>query len=697
MKYYIPTTTLNFNNIMSSESVSPKAFYARRGFGYPRWEAIPENEEDNVVLLYEQPFKLTRPKSDKEDHPMLIEIETEEEFPKAGKGVRYSDHTIYLSQWRTRIIFFSEKDKLTTLSMSDSASEVKMRGLYERGFMVDAHIKGKVPKGGKVEVALNEAEMERDYKLNKLKGLLYGYYIGALLSSSPESVKEYNELRELEEIFSAVLSLGGHVVTPRQEKRLEELLGEIRKEEIREKWYPIVRSTGSSMVDYQVEKVIAAFEKAGAKFPFTDKERVLSYLKGESENNRAMNWLKQKQRELNRRMGKERQLLSSSADEIVLGEVRLNKISEKVLRNEDENLLMRVWVNEALLSKEYNGKVSVFKDDLATEIVTKARDEVYKERWEGCEAKALLNGMRRYVKGEETDFAWDNLLASSMAAVLAKGSEWDKLLDFMRSKGMADYRLAFAFYGELNGFAGLGRDFTDNLLGCEEGYVDGVYVEFMGQLLGKSALPPDAKREYMNFKIDLDTKCLPRPEEKTEDLSEEKVRESVQKSVGAVLGDKLTKESNIGEMSLQESQGTHIEDESQNVVVFTESSSNEKEKNQKWHVRKILEDRDWIGETEQLCPDKKVEHKTVKKQYVEDVDFFVANYQEWYVDKKKGKVQGRYRNYPKGNKDVIENLRGFLNRRKSPERENMKWTEKYYKYVPVDDIIIYLKERYHVD
>ena len=417
MKYYIPTTTLNFNNIMSSESVSPKAFYARRGFGYPRWEAIPENEEDNVVLLYEQPFKLTRPKSDKEDHPMLIEIETEEEFPKAGKGVRYSDHTIYLSQWRTRIIFFSEKDKLTTLSMSDSASEVKMRGLYERGFMVDAHIKGKVPKGGKVEVALNEAEMERDYKLNKLKGLLYGYYIGALLSSSPESVKEYNELRELEEIFSAVLSSDGHVVTPRQEKRLEELLGEIRKEEIREKWYPIVRSTGSSMVDYQVEKVIAAFEKAGAKFPFTDKERVLSYLKGESENNRAMNWLKQKQRELNRRMEKERQLLSSSADEIVLGEVRLNKISEKVLRNEDENLLMRVWVNEALLSKEYNGKVSVFKDDLATEIVTKARDEVYKERWEGCEAKALLNGMRRYVKGEETDFAWDNLLASSMAAV----------------------------------------------------------------------------------------------------------------------------------------------------------------------------------------------------------------------------------------------------------------------------------------
>ena len=31
MKLYIPTCTLNFNNILSSESISPLGFYARRG------------------------------------------------------------------------------------------------------------------------------------------------------------------------------------------------------------------------------------------------------------------------------------------------------------------------------------------------------------------------------------------------------------------------------------------------------------------------------------------------------------------------------------------------------------------------------------------------------------------------------------------------------------------------------------------
>ena len=41
-KLYIPTSTLNFNNILSSESISPKAFYAIRGFGYSRWQEVEE-------------------------------------------------------------------------------------------------------------------------------------------------------------------------------------------------------------------------------------------------------------------------------------------------------------------------------------------------------------------------------------------------------------------------------------------------------------------------------------------------------------------------------------------------------------------------------------------------------------------------------------------------------------------------------
>ena len=50
-KLYIPTTTRNFQNILSSESISPKSFYKERKFGDNRWYSIPENNMENVILI----------------------------------------------------------------------------------------------------------------------------------------------------------------------------------------------------------------------------------------------------------------------------------------------------------------------------------------------------------------------------------------------------------------------------------------------------------------------------------------------------------------------------------------------------------------------------------------------------------------------------------------------------------------------
>lgn len=65
--YYIPTSSLNFNNILSSESISPKTFYQARTFGYSRWASIPENPYDNSIVLYDQLCSFVRPKSDYEE------------------------------------------------------------------------------------------------------------------------------------------------------------------------------------------------------------------------------------------------------------------------------------------------------------------------------------------------------------------------------------------------------------------------------------------------------------------------------------------------------------------------------------------------------------------------------------------------------------------------------------------------------
>lgn len=146
--------------------------------------------------------------------------------------------------------------------------------------------------------------------------------------------------------------------------------------------------------------------------------------------------------------------------------------------------MIKAWINEVISNDYYNGNISSCKEKLSDEVTKKAK-ELYNESWDGSPMKSMLNDMRRYVRGQENNMSWNNYLIASIASVLAKGNDWEQLLSFMKSKSISDYRLAFAFYGELNGFANLTRDFTDNIFNLDDkNYIAGVYQEIDEQLLG---------------------------------------------------------------------------------------------------------------------------------------------------------------------------------------------------------------------
>ena len=71
-KLYIPTSSLNFNNIMSSESISPQSFYEMRGYGYKHFERVELNSLDNTILLYEEFPDFSIDDSELENFAILI-------------------------------------------------------------------------------------------------------------------------------------------------------------------------------------------------------------------------------------------------------------------------------------------------------------------------------------------------------------------------------------------------------------------------------------------------------------------------------------------------------------------------------------------------------------------------------------------------------------------------------------------------
>ena len=423
--YYIPTSTLNFNNILSSESISPMAFYAKRGFGYSRWQSVEENNVDNAIILYDKPFEFTRPQSDVEDHPMLIEFVTDEEFPKLDDGIYYCDHTIYLSPWRTNFIFFSERDKLTTLSLSDSSLETKFMTFYRKRFDVHQGFElsdSKQIRGKNID--LNEESITCDRQINKMKGLLYGYYIGAMLSTSAENVATYNILQESQNIFSAVIASIDHKATPRQEERMNSLLSDLQGCEPAAKYLESKLNSACN-----VDDVISGLINLGVQFPFIDKHRIMqSLLHGEHEDekqNEAISWLMNHIDSLNRKMQNEVVPLKVDAKEIVVKDLKLYSISNAAIAGEMGQAVVLAWDNEVLCKDEYNGSIGNVKAELSDEVTQKAK-EVYKGEWETGDMKSQLNEMRKYVRGADSMLQWGDNLVSVIAAVLSGADDRER-------------------------------------------------------------------------------------------------------------------------------------------------------------------------------------------------------------------------------------------------------------------------------
>ena len=437
-KLYIPTTTLNFNNILSSESISPESFYFKRDFGYSRWYPIPENDNVNAILLYDSKRYFERPLSDIEDHPLLIEVMVDEsKLSKYAEGVYYCDHTIYLDPWHTKFIFFSPNDKAIALSMSESSLETKLIKLYQRKIFVDSPSQ-KYSAVRFQNINLNNLEIEKDFRINRMKGFLYGYYIGALLSSDKESVNRLSNLKEILNIFAAIASSIEKKPTSYQSERLDVLLKSVLYD------LPLYQE----LLDIQ-------------------------------EYNSPIDWINNK---INKQeLKKKKNFLYPNASEVVVIDNELEKAD--VVEDSFEQKLYKNWINTILTSNKYNGNINSIREKLSDDITIKAK-EIYGEKWDESNTKFILNKLRRHVRGENFDVEWNNGLLSSIAAVITNGSDWTKLLAFMQNHGMYDYRLAFSMYGALNGFANLSRDFTDVLFSCDSRYVAEVYTEFYGQLFG---------------------------------------------------------------------------------------------------------------------------------------------------------------------------------------------------------------------
>ena len=466
---------------MSNESISPKAFYALREFGYKNWHSVNENPFENTILLYEEMPAVIRPASDYDDYPIVIAVAvSEEQFADMSftgvPGVWSYDKSIYLNPANTTIFFDTEEHKRIALSKSEGSAETKMVAMYQAK-MFCALMNKQYNISSCKDLELCNATIYRDQRINKMKGFLYGYFIGAAMSMNEKDVAKLNILNDIKNIFAAIVASLDGLATKEQVIQLQDLFNKLKQyDQIRIDLAKFIESTEMS-IEEKIDHIIALTSTTNHKSSYYNYfPQLLSEVqKGKSSENSAIKWINWAIASHIEESKSHKTLLRPENKEINLASLSLVAVNTKNIKAGKPQELFLAIVNDVLASNKYNGKTSTFKMELATEITYKAKD-IFENEWnESCQAKVYLNALRKHIGGEPFLQQWNAGILCSIASVILKGDDWEKLLEFMQAKGLADYRLAFALYGTLNGFANITRDFSDIILKEDKEYVNTVY------------------------------------------------------------------------------------------------------------------------------------------------------------------------------------------------------------------------------
>ena len=235
MKLYIPTCTLNLNNIFSTESISPPSFYQQRKFGMKRFEKVAPSDAEHSIVLYSvlPHYKLQDRGLD--NYPMVIEIETDTlpaspTFFKQIDDVKIYTYTstIYLNP-ATTIIYINDNAFPIIQSRADESGENKLFPLYydarcfrkptatKQSFEWTPEHTKDIPDYANLE---RENEIEKDHTINRLKGFAYCYLIGAN-SSVPEKVADLRLLtKSIKNTLAAIINSPTRKPTTPQDNKL---------------------------------------------------------------------------------------------------------------------------------------------------------------------------------------------------------------------------------------------------------------------------------------------------------------------------------------------------------------------------------------------------------------------------------------------------------------------------------------------
>ena len=473
---YIPVSSLNFNSIFASESISPAGFYPKRNFGYKTFEKIEElNRFANSIIAFDK-FPIFEIKADGRDNfPMVIEIIAEfDNLPVKtldDVSIFQSTETIYLNPFKTNVYFLSEEARKITILGAERSLSTKMVSLYEKSlcFSVlnkESNVSTFQFKSDTIKEIKDVSDTEIgklidiDQRKNKAKGFLYSYILGANRSLSKELIIIKKTTREISNIISAIINSPDKSPTQFQK---EDLLKNAE-----------VFNTAFKNIDKDSIETEKLLNRYGNELSVSNIKKILrdTYLINKIENLFDIFNIVSSELNFETAISKIYNNTKRIENEHFANKSKL-KLSEKVnLANikltrfeEDKPDFYMALINEFISFDLQNES----RLDIATAGI-KLLIRMYEEKnipWNPSPQRDFFNGLLANMQGKgvfNVNNSNDIVHQSFALFVLHKEKdELEKLEAALIANTIYEYRFAFGLWGAINGFANMPKTFTNEL------------------------------------------------------------------------------------------------------------------------------------------------------------------------------------------------------------------------------------------
>ena len=693
MKYYIPTSTLNISNILSSGSISPYSYYGKRQFGIKTFEPIKECEKfkDQIILFKKYPlFSII---SDKESYPMCIEIEIPENMVAQSNipDICYACETIYLSPQNVFFIFNSEEYLNKSLFWIEISDEAKFFNQYKDKFVLSDDKKDTfdLTTSTLYDLIIEktsdiEKEVLKDWKIDKIRGALCGMFVGTNGFDGVDNTGVGYRRNKIKELISQLLYIfDGHDKLVNQTCLLQKsALSEFEKKEQSIYQLCSIQTDGRLNILYDednkvrvdfynklLNRILVNSETLTQQEVSQEGGKLLSTLYGNRwKGSPDYNYLIQLYNNVTRYDNFE---LNSN------GSIILRSFSAFVQRGLGEWDKLRDYLNERndiLLDRRFvyglygalNGFSTLSKTltdttDISDNAITDFINDINEKSLIDVDIAFTEKGLKDGVKEEEATVTIPvNDLGNRVQEIVALHPEEKALKDWQN---------------EIRVFAAsiIKRDKHKLLNSLEDAFDQNgnnqdflIFItmldSFEGWKPGKNGPSTAWKRLQEHYVPDYEQR-MGKPSKK-----QSPTKKNVQQEKGLFDG---------------------IMDGLQNVAQSVRSAFAGESESRKG--KSILDDKAWIYECASLISDSRA-----KKQFIEDMEWFVGNHNDTYYDKKKGVLKGHYAGNDRTNERVLERIRAYLENKVKPRNNNTQWLADIYANIPTNQIVDYISKVYGI-